>query len=523
VKTKDLLRKCFAPKEYCKYNERICQVKKNYAYLVSLLVASIFLLGFPLKAQSNDANTRGSEGICAAELPAKIDEIVNRREFERSRWGIKIATLSPNQPGETLYALEANKYFIPASTAKLLTTAAALEALDPNFRIRTSVYGTQNGNVASVRLVGRGDPSIAQPQLAALAKQLRDRGITQIDQLIAEDAYFQGAPINSNWEWEDVQAGYGTSVNSLIFNQNAIDLLLSPQKVGEPLQVTLLDSQERNKWQLENNSVTVDIGEAEFVEVGRDLRQTVIRVSGQLRVGSAPEPVYAAVVDPGDRFLAKFREALIAAGISVNKTQLSTQSLANSSHNLSTELAAIESPPLSELVKEVNQTSNNLYAEAILRHLGVSIPPNNRQKTDSSADAGLAVVTATLAQSGVNPDSYRLADGSGLSRHNLISPEALIQTLRVMAVSPRANLYRDSLPVRRLSNDVASATLREQIMVQAKSGGMSGISSLAGYITLPDYDPLVFAIILNNSDNSRTVVRQAINQIIDLLAMLRRC
>ena len=174
-------------------------------------------------------------------------------------------------------------------------------------------------------------------------------------------------------------------------------------------------------------------------------------------------------------------------------------------------------------MKEVNQTSNNLYAEAILRHLGVSIPPNNRQKTDSSADAGLAVVTATLAQSGVNPDSYRLADGSGLSRHNLISPEALIQTLRVMAVSPRANLYRDSLPVRRLSNDVASATLREQIMVQAKSGGMSGISSLAGYITLPDYDPLVFAIILNNSDNSRTVVRQAINQIIDLLAMLRRC
>lgn len=501
-------------------------MKKNYAYLVSFLVASIFWLGFSLKAQSNDANIRGSGdgsgggsgGICAAELPAKIDEIVNRPEFARSRWGISIATLSPNQTGETLYNLEANKYFTPASTAKLLTTAAALEVLNPNFRIRTSVYGTQNGNVASVRLVGRGDPSIGQTQLAALAKQLRDRGITQIDQLIAEDAYFQGEPINPNWEWEDVQAGYGTSVNSLIFNQNAIDLLLSPQKVGEPLQVTLVDPQERNKWQLENNSVTVDTGEAEFVAVGRDLRQTAIRVSGQLRVGSAPEPVYAAVVDPGDRFLGKFREALIAAGISVNKTELSTQSLANSNHNLTTELAAIESPPLSELVKEINRSSNNLYAEAILRHLGESISPNNRQKPDSSADEGLAVVTATLAQRGVNSESYILADGSGLSRHNLISPEALIQTLRVMAVSPWATLYRDSLSLRHLTNDS-----KERVMVQAKSGGMSGISSLAGYISLPDYDPLVFAIILNHSDNSGTVRRQGINQILDLLGMLRRC
>lgn len=493
-------------------------MKKNYAHFLSLLVASILWLNFLEQAQSNDASTLGSGGICAAELPARIDEIINRREFERSRWGIMIATGSPNQPGETLYALEANKYFIPASTAKLLTTAAALQALGSNFRIRTSVYGTQNGNVASVRLVGRGDPSIAQTQLAALAKQLRDRGITQIDQLIAEDAYFQGEPINPNWEWEDVQAGYGTSVNSLIYNQNAIDLLLSPQKVGEPLAVTFVDPQEKDQWQLENNSVTVDTGEAEFVTIGRDLRQTVIRVSGQLRVGSAPEPVYAAVVDPGDRFLAKFREALIAAGISVHKTQLSTQSLGDSNPNLNPnlniELAAIESPPLSELVKEINRSSNNLYAEAILRHLGESIPGDQRPQTDSSADAGLAVVRTTLTQGGVNPDSYRLADGSGLSRHNLVSPEALIQTLRMMAVSPWATLYRDSLPTRRTADG---------IVVQAKSGGMSGISALAGYVNLPNYEPLVFAIILNHSDSSGTVRRQGINQIIDLLGMLRRC
>ncbi len=493
------------------------QVKKNQLHLMSWLLLGMLSVGFAVKAQMAIAQSdrpSASGKICAAQLKQEIDAIVNRPEFTRSRWGIAIETLSPKQPPETLYALEAKKYFTPASTAKLLTTAAALEAMNPNFRIRTSVYGTVDGNRTSVRVVGRGDPSIQQEQLEALAQQLRDRGITEIDQLIAEDAYFQGSPINPNWQWEDIQAGYGARVNSLIFNHNAIDLILWPQAVGQPLRVTWVDPQEANQWQLENNSVTVNIGEAEFVEVGSDLQKPVIRVSGQLMVGADSEPVYAAVVNPGDRFLQRFRDTLVAQGIRVNKTLLVTEKQANSAIEANRELAAIESPPLSELVMEVNQESNNLYAEVILRLLGLNITEKNNRAIDSSADAGLAVVKAILTQRGVKPDSYILADGSGLSRHNLISPEALVQTLRVMANSQRSPLYRSSMPVREFSGGVT---------IRAKSGGMSGISSLAGYVDSPEYDSLLFAIILNNSDNSGTVRRQAIDEIIRLLTLVGRC
>ena len=509
------------------------EFKKNLLDLKSMswLLLGMLSVGFAVKAQMLMTNTNNlayaaenaSANICPKDLKPEIDAIVNRPEFARTRWGIAIEILSPNEPPESLYALEAKKYFIPASTAKLLTTAAALEAMNPNFRIRTSVYGTTNdGIAASVQVVGRGDPSIQEEQLEVLAQQLRDRGITEIDQLIAEDTYFQGSPVNPNWEWEDIQAGYGTRVNSLIFNQNAIDLILWPQAVGEPLRVSWVDPQEASRWKLENNSVTVNIGEAEFVEVGRDLQKPVIRVSGQLMVGAASEPVYAAVVDPGDRFLQRFRDILVAQGIQVNKTLLVTESLANSVQEENLELAAIESPPLSELVMEVNQKSNNLYAEVLLRLLGVNIAAENnlailhpqRSANDSSADAGLAVVKSILTQRGVNPDSYILADGSGLSRHNLISPEALVKTLRMMASSDRLPLYLSSLRLREFSN---------RVTVQAKSGGMSGISSLAGYINSPKYESLLFAIILNNSNNSGTIRRQAINEIIQLLTRLGRC
>ena len=151
--------------------------------------------------------------------------------------------------------------------------------------------------------MGRGDPSFTETQMKSLAEQLKEQGIENINQLIADDSYFQGMAVNPNWEWEDVQAGYGAPINSLIFNQNAIDLVLYPQSFGKPLKVTFVNLEESKKWQIENNSVTVAKNEKEFVEVGRDFIQPIIRISRQLRIGSASEPIYVAVVEPVDNFL----------------------------------------------------------------------------------------------------------------------------------------------------------------------------------------------------------------------------
>ncbi|MGB3510436.1 MAG: D-alanyl-D-alanine carboxypeptidase/D-alanyl-D-alanine-endopeptidase [Microcoleaceae cyanobacterium] len=455
--------------------------------------------------------------ICPSELSNEIDTVINRPIFNRSRWGILVETLSEKT---TVYSRDAEYYFIPASTAKLLTTAAALQKLSPQFRIRTSVYSDGNGNIY---VVGRGDPSLTDTQLKNLAQQLKQQGIESINQLIADDSYFQGTGVNPNWEWEDVQAGYGAPINSLILNQNSIDLVLSPQGLGQPLQVTFVNPAEGRKWQIENNSVTVGKNEKEFVEVGRDFVQPIIRISGKLRLGSASEPVYVAVVAPVDNFLNKFREVLVTAGIKVS--QIVKKSEITSNINL-TELAFVESPTLAELIEEVNRKSNNVYAEALLRQMGVRsrLVPKKKSNNETLAK-GLEEVKVILTRLGVTPNSFVLNDGSGLSRHNLVSPEALVQTLRIMANSPLANIYRNSLPVagasgtlsRRFRNSFAEGN------VQAKTGTISGVSGLAGYIQPANFEPLVFSIIVNQSELETKNLRSAIDEIVLLLTQLKSC
>ncbi len=451
--------------------------------------------------------------ICPGELGAQVDAIANRAEFSRSRWGILIQPLSSTA---TLYSRDSQKYFIPASNVKLLTTAAALQKLGADFRIKTSVYSGENGDLY---IAGRGDPSIAEAQLKSLAQQLKRRGISQVNQLIGDDSYFQGNAVNPNWEWEDAQAGYGAPINSLIFNQNAIELLLSPQAIGQPLKVTFAEPQLANQWQIQNNSVTVAQNESEFIEVGREFDRSAIRVSGQLKVGAASESAYVAVVNPANNFVQHFQQVLAAEGIPVKQALV-----ASNSRNFNQELAAVESPAMAELVKETNRESNNLYAEVLLRLLG-KVTAQMPVPQEDTSEIGLKELKTALTQLGVNPNSYKLADGSGLSRHNLISPEALVQTLRLMANSPAASIYRASLPVAGESGTLKNRIniTPNRVILQAKTGTLSGVSALSGYIEVPNYEPLVFSIIVNQSDQSATKVRSATDEIVLLLNRLRRC
>ncbi|WP_445307078.1 D-alanyl-D-alanine carboxypeptidase/D-alanyl-D-alanine endopeptidase [Microcoleus vaginatus] len=475
---------------------------------LSLLV---LVLGRPSAVAAQTSAVAGD--ICPGELGAQVDAIANRPEFSRSRWGILIQPLSSTT---TLYSRDATKYFIPASNAKLLTTAAALQKLGADFRIKTSVYSGENG---SLYVAGRGDPSIAEPQLKSLAQQLKQRGISQVNELIGDDSYFQGSAVNPNWEWEDAQAGYGAPINSLIFNQNAIDLLLSPQALGQPLKVTFAEPKQANQWQLQNNSVTVAQNEPEFIEVGREFDRPIIRVGGQLKVGGEPESAYVAVVNPANNFLQYFQQALAAEGIPVKQALV-----ASASRNLNQELATVESPPLAELVRETNRESNNLYAEVLLRLLG-KVTDKMPVPQENTGESGLKELKTALTQLGVNPNSYILADGSGLSRHNLISPEALVQTLRVMANSPAASIYRQSLPIAGESGTLKNRfnITPNRVNLQAKTGTMSGVSALSGYIEVPNYEPLVFSIIVNQSDLSTAKMRSATDEIVLLLNRLRRC
>jgi len=125
---------------------------------------------------------------------------------------------------------------------------------------------------------------------------------------------------------------------------------------------------------------------------------------------------------------------------------------------------------------------------------------------------------------GVDPEAYFITDGSGLSRHNRVSPEALVQTLKLMAQTPEAEVYRASLPVAGVDGSLKYRFQDTPLQgsLQAKTGGMTGVSALSGYLDVPNYQSLVFSIILNRTEQPAAIQRQAIDEIVLLLGSLRR-
>jgi len=486
---------------------------KNYFSLILLFISiNIGSIQKIAQAQTPVPQVTTTKQICPAQLPSAINTIINSPQFSRVRWGILVKKLSSDN---ILYSQDSQKYFIPASNMKLFTTAAALQQLGADFQIRTSIYDDGNG---ILRVVGRGDPSFKNAQLTTLSKQLYQQGVRQINQLIADDSYFQGAVVNSSWEWEDIQADYGAPVSSLILNENATILTFLPQTMGKPLKLKWTEPTEAYQWKIENNSVTTQANETSFVEINRDLKGQILRIKGQLAANSQPEITALAVFDPIANFIRQFRQNLAREGITVKETVNNNLS----KNEQEKEIAAVESPPLSELLIETNVNSNNLYAEALLRSLAIK---KTGEKNQNTADIGLQVIRETLTQLGVEPEGYVIVDGSGLSRKNLTTPAALVQVLQGIGKSPQAEVFRASLPISGVKGSLKNRFLNTAAMgiVQAKTGSMTGISALSGYVNEPNYEPLVFSIMVNQSEQPGKVMRTAIDKIVILLAQLKRC
>jgi serine-type D-Ala-D-Ala carboxypeptidase/endopeptidase (penicillin-binding protein 4) len=458
-------------------------------------------------------------GICPAQLPAQITQITQQPQFDRARWGILVQTV--DRAPKTLYSQEANRFFLAASAVKLFTTAAALERLGSRHRIRTAIVGTEvSPGLWDLRLIGKGDPSFGDAQVTNLVQQLQRRGVKGIRQLVFDDRAFAGEVINPTWEWGDLQESYAPIVNSLIINQNTIKFSLAPTTLSQPLRIQWQNPQEITGWTVENLTKTVRPKEPEFTQITRDGRQPLLRIYGQLQAGSTAADGEIAAPDPLLIWHDRFQTAFTQTKIPLQQTSLLPPWSQIPTNPKEIEVAFVESLPLADLIREVNQESNNLYAEALLKQLATIAKPG-----ESTTDSGLQTVQTTLTRLQVNSQSYRLADGSGLSRQNLVSPESLVQVLQGMAASERSGDFRRSLPVAGRSGSLTNRfrNTPAQDIVQAKTGTLTNVVALAGYVSPSQHPPLAFSILLNQATAKNSEQRQAIDQIVGLLAQLRDC
>jgi serine-type D-Ala-D-Ala carboxypeptidase/endopeptidase (penicillin-binding protein 4) len=451
-------------------------------------------------------------------LARGIDRILDRPAFAGAFWGIEVRGLTS---GRLLYARNGEKSFRPASTLKLVTTAAALDLFGPDARLRTTVETTgrldARGRIlGDVCLVGRGDPNLSgrfasDNEVAAfeeLADALRAAGVRRIEgRVVGHEGAFTGDRRGSDWGWEDLTWSYGAEVSALSFNDNTVELKLAP---GErALDPVLLEASPRSSYySVACTAVTTSAGAKRDLTLVRDPGSNRIRITGTLPIGETWEG-RVALEDPARYAATVFVEVLEAKGIRV------TGAVATSSDSLPLEsrvLATHESPTLAEMLKVVNKESQNLHAEMLLRLLG------QRTRGEGSVAAGHEAVQAFLGRLGVAAD-WGLQDGSGLSRSDLVSPRGLVALLAAMARHPLAAPFRESLAVMGVDG-----TLKNRLKgtpaegrIQAKTGTLHLVNALAGYVTRPAGEPLVFSIVVNNLNVPGREAVAAIDEISQLL------
>lgn len=509
----------------------------------SAALSLLRIMGLVVLLVARPAGADEAAALCPAQLEDRLEAITAEQLSDQTRWGAMVQPLGNN--GSTLYARNPQQYFTPASNAKLLTAAAALIHLGPDFRLSTSVYAASSAaadfedasSPLALRLVGQGDPSFTSDDLRQMAYQVSQAGITQVSHVIGDERYLGARFINPTWEWEDVQSGYGAPVSSLMVDQNAIGIRLFPQTVGQPLRLEWEQPQMASQWQVINQSATVAPSEPEFLRVGRDWSRPVLTVQGQLRAGADFDRSAVAVTNPSAHVLQQFEAALRREGVAVlrpshsrvDQPEPQTEPQTGPAlSNAQQAIATIVSPPLSDLLVEVNAHSRNLYAESLLLHLGRQDGPGGTRAAGATGAlllaAGLEQVRTILTPLGVT-GAYQLADGSGLSRRSLVTPQAIVQTLQAMAQHPYSAIYRSSLAIAGETGTLRSRFRGTSVAgrLWGKSGGLTGVSSLSGYLDPPGYAPLAFSLLIDHSHQPGAARRQTLDAMVEAIAALTPC
>lgn len=433
---------------------------------------------------------------CPASLDAAIETVIEAPQWARSQWGIVVAPLGD----APIYEHNPQTYRVPASNVKLFTTAAALIELGPDYQILTPIYRYGDApTLTQLHVSGRGDPSLTTPELREFAQRLHSEGIRNIQLLSVDDTppHTHRPP---TWEQADLNFYYGAAVNRVILNRNAFRVTLLPQGLGQPVQVVSEDLTALGQWQWQNLTTT-SADEGAEVQIARHFTQPTLTLTGGLVLGSSTT-WQLAVLDPTAYFLETFRLELNRVGITVGRTLVSDPPVDQIPQDYFT------SPPLAELIQSINQPSDNVGAEVLLQQLG-----------------SLETATAILTALGVDSEGYRWVDGSGLSRHNLLSPAAVVQLLQAMGQHQYADVFRNSLPLGGESGTLANRFRNPApgAMVYAKTGTMTGISTLSGYLQPSEGEPWVFAVMVNGANLPVQEQRAAIDGVVGAIATWQTC
>lgn len=531
---------------------------------VAGLVSIVLLLGAPVLAAP------------VKPLQDRVAGVLSAPDLARGFWGIEVVSLSSGKSsdkasdkttGKTLYSLNADKLFTPASNTKLFTTAAALALIGTDYKFRTTVettgtldrYGRLNGDLV---LVGHGDPNLSGRELPydlktqrnddpiqaleALADALVQKGVKFIDgDIVADDSYFAFERYGEGWSQDDLVGEDGAPVSALTINDNVIFVNALPaDRPGEKAFVSITPF--ADYYHLDNRIITTPAGTGRKFFANREPGSKILTLWGNMPLDDAGAKEALAIEDPAEFAAGLFSQLLEKRGVVIYGKQrtrhtelasLSTFSVTASASSrggrvndkdndkdndgqlrpLKTDqavpLASYESKPLLQDVRVVNKISQNLHAEILLRLLG------RERGNAGTVESGLEVLRGFLTQAGIANDQYAFYDGSGLSRQNLVTPHAIVQLLRYSSTQPWGADYKATFPISgvdgTLSDRFNSPHLQNRIM--AKTGSLGGVKALSGFATTDSGQLVVFSIMSNNFNLPGKRVTDAIDALLEAI------
>jgi len=429
--------------------------------------------------------------------------------------------------GTVLYKRNEDRLFLPASNLKLLTSALALERLKPEYRYRTRVVVEDSGDLV---LVGAGDPSFsgrmfpfdkgdhAQPSFSsieALADQIVLSGVERVNGDIAgDDRLYPWAPYPASWTADDANNDYGAPVSALTWNDNVIGISLhAAEQAGEPAAVELAPALE--VLTIENRVITTARGTRRRIHLERIAGSNRAgfsqwRITGQLPVGA----VYSELIpvdDPALYAASALYDALVRRGVAIAGAPVARHRSAADAYvsPVGREVSSRTSPPLNELLQVMNKVSNNLYAEMFLREAA------RASGAEATTPEGARQLSAFLMQAGNPATDYRVDDGSGLSRNDLVTPRLLTRLLTARARADDRDAWIALLPI-----GGEDGTLEKRLccvsqgrQIQAKTGSLDRVAALSGYAQSRTYGLLAFSILLNDFAIREAEAKQMIDKI----------
>ena len=416
---------------------------------------------------------------------------------------------------------------MPASNMKIVTLAAAAARLGWDFAYDTQLYAagpTESGILrGDLIVVGSGDPSIttdnADTIFADWAQRLRAAGIRAIaGRIIGDDDAFEDNGLGFGWSWDDLPDDYAAGVSALQLNENAARVTIAPgAAAGDSAGVSVEPA--ATGLTISNRVTTTASDVAAAIRTGRLPGSARLEVRGTIPAGGPPATRAVSIDNPTVFFARALRAALIARGIDVRGPAVDVDDVADApARGRGKIVATHRSAPLSQLAVRLMKSSQNQYAETMLKTLGGA-------SGTPTAAAGREAAQSTFQAWTLPADGLIQRDGSGLSRYDYVAPETLVAILTHVDRDPTLKgPFEDSLPIagrdgtlaNRLKGTAAEGNAR------AKTGSMSNVRALSGYVTSADGEPLVFSIIANNFEAPPETITSAIDAIVVRVAEFKR-